>query len=319
MSSFGKLDVSGPGALAFLQRMAANNVRRPVGRLIYTQFLNADGGIESDLTIGRTGPDTFRIITGTSSVSIDHGWLERHRPDDVQIDDVTMEYACLSLWGPRSRAVLEPLTDDDVSQEGFGYMTTQMVRLAGVDLRANRVSFSGELGYELYPPRDAALAVWNALMEAGATFDIRPAGYRAIESLRLEKGYLVWGSDMTPLDDPISAGLAPFVRLRKPGFVGREAVARIAEKGPATRMATLVMDPESCVLYGGEAVFCEGQVVGRLRSGGYGFTVDKNIGLVYLPVEMKVGTALEVESFGERLPAEVVAGPLYDPAGSRIR
>jgi 4-methylaminobutanoate oxidase (formaldehyde-forming) len=319
MSSFGKLDVHGPGALAFLQRMAANNVRRPMGRLTYTQFLNASGGIESDLTIGRTGPESFRIITGTSSVSIDRGWLELHRPDDVQIDDVTMQYACLSLWGPRSREVLEQLTEDDVSQEGFPYMATQLVRLAGVELRANRVSFSGELGYELYPPRDEALTVFNALMEAGEVFDIRPAGYRAIDSLRLEKGYLVWGSDMTPLDDPISAGLKPFVRLKKPDFMGRDAVAAVAESGPLTAMSTLVMDPESCVLYGGEAVFCDGQVVGRLRSGGYGFTVNKNIGFAYLPVELSAGSMLEVESFGERLPAEVVAGPLYDPDGSRIR
>ncbi|MCP4298727.1 MAG: FAD-dependent oxidoreductase [Proteobacteria bacterium] len=322
MSSFGKIDIDGPDALKFLQKIAANEIDKPVGSLIYTQFLNPQGGIESDLTIGRTGKDSFRLITGTSSLSIDMGWLllNKDEGDSVTIEDVTEKFACISVWGPESRKVLSQITSSDVSNEGFPYLNTQEISINGSAVRANRVSFSGELGWEIYPEKDIAVSVWDMLMEAGKAFNIRPCGYYSIDSLRLEKGYLYWGSDLTAKDDPLSAGLGFAVKTRKGNFIGRDAIIKIKEKGLQRKMCTLVLNTDNCSIYGGEAVFSQGEAIGRIRTGGYGYTVDKNIAFSYLPIEWsQPGTELEVESFGERVSMQVVKGPLYDPKGEKIR
>ena len=321
MSSFGKLEVRGPDALRLLQRVAANDVDRPPGSLIYTQFLNERGGIESDLTISRLAQDSFRVVTGTRSLSIDMGWLRLHERDqDVVIENVTRRLGCMSLWGPRSRDVLERVSTTDVSNEAFRYFSSQTIDVAGHALLANRVSFAGELGWELYPEAADAAAVWDAVVEAGAESGLRPAGYKAIDSLRLEKGYLVWGSDITAKDDPLSAGLGFAVCLTKGDFIGREALCRIKEQGPPTRLCTLVTDPDACILYGGEAIFFEGKPIGRVRTGGYGYTIDRNIAFAYLPRALTLpGQELEIESFCVRIPARVVSGPLHDPKGERVR
>ncbi len=321
LSSFGKIDVSGKDALPFLQRIAANDVNRAPGRLIYTQFLNERGGIQSDVTIARLDDDRFRIVTGTASLSVDMGWLRLHQEgDDVVIEDVTRRYAALSLWGPNARDVLAQVSDDDVSNAALPYFSSRTIHVAGRPVLANRVSYVGELGWELYPAADDAVAVWDALLGAGVAFELRPAGYKAIESLRLEKGYLAWGSDITAKDDPISAGLGFAVRLAKGAFIGRDAVKDIKQHGPESRLCTLISDPDACVLYGGEALFANGEPVGRIRTTGFGYTVNKNIALAYLPVAIAApGQEVQIESFGERVVAQVAKGPLYDPNGDRLR
>jgi len=323
LSSFGKIEVQGPGALALLQRLAASDLDQPVGRVTYTQFLNRSGGIESDVTITRLTLDRFRVISGTAFASNDLGWIKMHTPSDngaVQVRDVTEELACLALWGPRARDVLQAVTDSDVSNGGFPYLTAQSVNVQGVQVWAQRISYAGELGWELYVASDEAARVWDVLMTAGQAFGIQPAGYKALDSLRLEKGYRYWSADITPADNPYEAGLGFCVSLDKGDFIGREALERIKSEGLGKKLSALTVDCDACVMYGGEAVWENGRVVGRVRSGGFGYTLNKTIAYTYLPLELtEVGTRLTVEVFGERVPAQVIPQPLYDPQGERLR
>ena len=321
MTSFGKIDVRGPGALALLQRLCDNDVGKPPGSVVYTQFLNPRGGIEADVTVIRLAEDRFRVVTGSGFVSGDLGWIRMRRPTDgsVEVREVTDELAVIGLWGPAARGILEAVTPDGVSNAAFPYLTARSIRVASTDVWAQRVTYVGELGWELYVPMNRAGAVWDALLDAGRPAGIRPTGYKALDSLRLEKGYRYWSADITPADNPYEAGLGFCVRLEKGDFIGREALWRAKETGMARRLATVTIDPAPTI-YGGEAVWKDGRVLGRLRSGGYGYTVGRNIGLVYLPVEVAVpGTALELEVFGERVAAEVAPDVLYDPRGARIR
>ncbi|MEW5988671.1 MAG: FAD-dependent oxidoreductase [Chloroflexota bacterium] len=322
MTSFGKIDVRGTGALALLQKVTDNNLDKPVGSLTYTQMLNGRGGIESDLTVMRLADDTFRVITGSNFVAADLGWLIMHGPQDgsVEMQEVTDEWACIGLWGPFARHVLQAVCPDDVSNAAFPYMTARTVTIDGVEVLAQRVTYVGELGWEFYAPNEQAGRVWDGLLAAGQPYNIRPAGYKALDSLRLEKSYRYWSADITPTDNPYEAGLGFCVRLNKGEFIGREALLAAKAQGIQRKLCTLAMDGDSCVLYGGEAVYRDGRVVGRLRSGGYGYTVGKNIGLAYLPLELAAeGTPLEVEVFGERVAAEVAAEVLYDPKGEYLR
>ncbi len=324
-TSFGKLDVSGPGAPALLQRLADNDVNRPVGSVVYTQFLNPRGGIESDLTVTRWAEDRFRVTTGSNFVASDLGWILMHLPEGggVQVRDVTDDLACIGLWGPAARHVLEAVTTSDVSNAAFPYMSARRIDLGGVEVAAQRVTYVGELGWELYVDNAHAVRLWDALSSAGRAFGIEPAGYKAVDSLRLEKGYRYWSSDLTPAENPYEAGLGFCVRLAKGDFIGREALLRIKAAGVQRTLCTITLAdrlPEDADLYGGEAVYAEGRVVGRLRSGGWGYTVARHIGFVYLPPALAtLGTPLEVEVFGARVAAAVVPDVLYDPAGSRLR
>jgi glycine cleavage system T protein len=324
-TSFGKLDVSGPGALALLQRLADNDVDRPVGSVIYTQFLNPRGGIESDLTITRWGEDHFRVTTGSNFLASDLGWIRMHVADDerVRVRDVTDELACLGLWGPAAREVLAVVATGDVSNAAFPYMSARRLPVAGVDVAAQRVTYVGELGWELYVGNAHAVRVWDALLKAGRPFGLQPAGYKAVDSLRLEKGYRYWSTDLTPADNPYEAGLGFCVRLGKGEFIGREALQRIKATGVERKLCTLTLTepvPLDGDLYGGEAVYAEGRVVGRLRSAGWGYTVGTHIGYVYLPTALAtVGTPLAVDVFGQHFAAAVAPDVLYDPTGSRLR
>jgi 4-methylaminobutanoate oxidase (formaldehyde-forming) len=337
MSSFGKIDVTGRGALNFLQWLAANNIDKPVGSLTYTQFLNTAGGIESDVTIARLGEQHFRMVTGTAFAASDLGWVTMHLPDDgsVAVRDVTEEWACIAVWGPRAREVLQGLTRNDASNEAFPYMSAQSIQVDGITVWAQRVSYAGELGWELYVAPAQAAQLWDVLLAAGQRVGIQPIGYKALESLRLEKGYRYWSADITPAENPYEAGLGFAVKLNKgdgstgspqgstgspQGFMGREALLKIKEQGIRRRLCTLTIETMPGLIYGGEAVYANGAVVGRIRSGGYGYTVGKNIGLAYLPIELaKVETALEVEIFGERAPAVVAPDVLYDPGHKRLK
>ena len=322
MTSFGKLDVRGPGALPLLQRLTDNDVGKPPGSVVYTQFLNSRGGIEADVTVIRLADERFRVVTGSGFVPGDLGWIRMHLPRDgsVEVREVTDELAVIGLWGPAARRVLQGASRDDVSNAAFPYLAARSIRIGPAEVWAQRVTYVGELGWELYVPAGSAGAVWDALLAAGGPEGIRPVGYKALESLRLEKGYRYWSADITPSDNPYEAGLGFCVRLGKGDFIGREALVRAKAAGVARRLATVAIDPASTI-YGGEAVWQDGRVLGRLRSGGYGYTVGRNIGLVYLPVDLAraVGAPLEVEVFGDRVPAEVAPDVLYDPQGARIR
>jgi 4-methylaminobutanoate oxidase (formaldehyde-forming) len=317
-SSFAKLDVTGEGAADFLERLCANRVAREVGRVTYTQMLNDRGGIECDFTVTRLAEDRFRIVTGTAFGQHDLAWLRQHAPDDgtVHVADVTSNYACLGVWGPEARAILQPLTPAELGSDAFPYMTAQELAVGPVPCLAVRVTYVGELGWELYSPAEYGLALWDTLWEAGRRHGLVAGGYKAIDSLRLEKGYRVWGADITPEDTPHEAGLAFAVREDKE-FVGRAALDAADE--PERRLRCLVLaDPRSIAL-GSEPVRVAGSLVGRVTSGGYGFTVASSIAYAYLPAEHEIGTEVAVEIFGSWVEGEVAAEPLFDPAGERVR
>jgi 4-methylaminobutanoate oxidase (formaldehyde-forming) len=323
-SSFAKIDVHGPGAMPFLDGLCANVVDRPVGSVVYTQMLNRRGGIESDVTVTRIADDRFQLVTGTSFGAHDLGWLRRHMPSDgsVYVDDVTASRACFGVWGACARAILQSLTKTDLSHEAFPYLQAREIAVGDVPCLALRVTYVGELGYELYCPTEYGLALWDALVGAGEPHGLVPAGYRAIDSLRLEKGYRAWGSDITPETTPEAAGLGFAVRLDKPAsFLGRDALlAEQAAGGPAERLRCLVLDDPRAVCLGGEPVRIGGVTAGRVTSGGYGNRVGASIAYTYLPVaESAPGTAVEVDVFGALIGGSVVREPLYDPENARIR
>jgi 4-methylaminobutanoate oxidase (formaldehyde-forming) len=318
-TSFAKLDVSGEGAADFLERLCGNRVARDVGRVTYTQMLNPRGGIECDFTVTRLAEERFRIVTGTAFGRHDLAWLREHAPDDgsVHVEDVTSELACFGLWGPRSRDILQPLTTADLSNEAFPYMRAQELAVGRVPCVALRVTYVGELGWELYCPSELGLALWDTLWQAGGPHGLVAGGYKAIDSLRLEKGYRVWGADITPEDTPFEAGLGFAVKLDKGEFIGRDALAARSEPERLLRCLTLA-DPRAVAL-GSEPVRIDGELVGRVTSGGYGYTVGKSIAYAYVPAGHAVGAEVDVEIFGEWVRGEIAAEPLFDPDGERIR
>ena len=318
-TSFAKLEVSGEGADAFLERLCANRVAREVGQVTYTQMLNARGGIECDFTVTRLAADRFRIVTGTAFGQHDLAWLLQHAPDDgsVHVADVTSQYACYGLWGPNARAILQPLTTADISSETFRYMRAHELAIGRVPCLALRVTYVGELGWELYCRSEFGLALWDTIWEAGLDHGLVAGGYKAIDSLRLEKGYRVWGADITPEDTPFEAGLGFAVKLDKGDFVGRTALAAADE--PARLLRCLTLDDPRAIALGSEPVRVGDELVGRVTSGGYGYTVEKSIAYAYLPTEHGVGTEVAVEIFGEWVAGVVADEPLFDPSGERIR
>jgi len=322
-TSFAKLEVGGPGACAFLQGLAANDIDRPPGAIVYTQLLDRRGGIQADLTVTRLGPDRFLLVTGTAVGNHDAAWLRAHRPDDgsVEVRDLSAARVCFGLWGPRARDILATTTRDDVSDAAFPYLTAREITVGPVPVLALRVTYVGELGWELYAPTEFGRALWSTLWASGRDHGLVAGGYRAIDALRLEKGYRVWSSDITPDETPFEAGLGFAVALDKGvDFLGREALVAAKTAGPRKRLRCLVLDDPRSVCLGNEPVRVEGEVVGRVTSGGYGFAVERSIAYAYLPPDRAaIGTRGEVEVFGDWAGFEVVREPLYDPDGARIR
>jgi len=321
-SSFAKIEVGGPGACAFLQGLCANDVDVEPGRIVYTQMLNRRGGIETDFTVTRLGPDRFFIVTGTAVGNHDLGSIRKHLPSHGSVDvrDVTSSRACLGLWGPRARDILAELTKDDISNDAFPYLTAREISVGFVPVLALRVTYVGELGWELYPPTEYGTALWDLLWDAGQGHGLVAGGYRAIDALRLEKGYRVWSSDITPDETPFEAGLGFAVALDKPTtFVGRDALVAAKAAGPRKRLRCLVLDDPRSVCLGNEPVRVDGEIVGRVTSGGYGFAVETSIAYAYLPPTVAIGSRGEVDVFGEWIGFEVAREPLWDPAGERIR
>jgi len=313
-SSFAKLEVEGPGAGELLERMCDNRVARAVGAITYTQMLNRRGGIECDFTVTRLEEERFMIVTGTAFGTHDAAWIRRHLPGDgsVRLHDVTSEWACFAVWGPRAHEIVSPLTADPLD---FRYMSMRDMAVADVPVRALRVTFVGESGWELYCPSEYGAALWRALWEAGQPHGMLAGGYRAIESLRLEKGYRVWAADITPDDNPYEAGLG-FCVCEDKGFIGAQA---LREAAPTRRLRCIVLDDPLSVVLGNEPVRLEGRVCGRVTSGGYGYTLGGSIAYAYLPAEVEIGTGVEIDVFGQWVGGELGSEPLYDPEGARVR
>jgi 4-methylaminobutanoate oxidase (formaldehyde-forming) len=321
-TSFAKLEVGGPGACAFLQRLAGNDIDRPVGSIVYTQLLDRRAGIQADLTVTRLAADRFLLVTGTAYGNHDLGWLRSNLPDDgsVELRDTTSSRVCFGLWGPRARDILAPLTRDDLSNEGFPYLTAREIGVGSVPVLALRVTYVGELGWELYAPTEYGRALWSTLWAAGREHGLVAGGYRAIDALRLEKGYRVWSSDITPDETPYEAGLGFAVALDKSEPVlARDALVAARAAGPRKRLRCLVLDDPLDVCLGNEPVRVEGEIVGRVTSGGQGFAVERSIAYAYLPPEAGIGTRGEVEVFGRWVGFEVAREPLYDRDNLRIR
>ncbi len=324
-SSFAKYELSGPKAAEALEAICANRVAREVGRLTYTQLLNSRGGIECDLTVARLAEDEFYIVTGTGFRTHDFGWIADHLPaQGTTFKDVTEDWGTLSLMGPRARDILSKVTSADVSNTALPFGSAREITIAGTPVRALRVTYVGELGWELHVPIAALGTVYDALMAADP--QLKPVGYRALESLRLEKGYRAWSSDITPNDTPFEAGLGWAVKLKSGlPFLGREAlIARQAQPLQKLFAGFTVADPKA-VLVGRETILRDGQPVGYLTSGGYGYSIVKSIGYGYVRNDQGVTPdwvnqgryALVIA--GEETPAEVTLDPIYDPTGARIR
>ena len=326
-TSFAKFSLKGPDAVAALDWICANDVNKPVGSLTYTQMLNDHGGIECDLTVGRVAHDEFYIVTGTGFATHDFDWIKRNIPEDMncQLFDITSSNAVLSLMGPKARAILKQVTRDDVSNDGFKFGTIRTIGIAGCPVQALRVTYVGELGWELHLPVEYATSVYSALMKAGADHGLENAGYRAIESLRLEKGYRAWGSDIGPDHTPFESGLGWAVKLRKnTDFKGRAAMEAQKSAGVKKLMACFTVDPD-IVLQGRETIYRNGERVGWLTSGGFGYTVGKSIGYGYVrnpdgvDADYVQGGAYELEVATERVPAQMHMEPLYDPKMQRVK
>jgi glycine cleavage system aminomethyltransferase T len=319
MTPLKRLEVTGPEALAFLQRLTTNQLDRPVGSVTYTLLLDAVGGVRSDLTIARLETERFQI--GANS-NLDLDWLRRRLPGDgsVQVRDITAGTCCLGVWGPHARDLVQPLTDTDFSHKGFGYFKAKQAYLGDVPVTAMRLSYVGELGWEIYTSADLGARLWDTLWEAGQELGIIAAGRSAFNSLRLEKGYRSWGHDMTTEHNPYEAGLGFAVRRNKDHFTGKAALEGISDEMVTRRLTPLVVQDGQSVVMGHEPVYVDGCPVGYVTSAAYGYTIGAPIAYAWLPAEHAApGTPVEIEYFGAKIAAVTAAEPLFDPEMSRIR
>jgi glycine cleavage system aminomethyltransferase T/glycine/D-amino acid oxidase-like deaminating enzyme len=327
MTPLRRLEVTGPGALAFLQRMTTNQLGRPAGTVCYTLLLDQAGGIRSDLTVARLSQDRFQV--GANS-ALDLDWLTSHLPDDgsVRVRDSTAGTCCIGVWGPLARDLVQPLSSDDFSHQAFGYFRARQTHIDCVPVTALRVSYVGELGWELYTTADLGLKLWDTLWDAGQRLGVIAAGRSAFDSLRLEKNYRSWGRDMTTEHNPYEAGLSFAVRMDKGDFIGRGSLAEASARaaGPSRRLACLVFDDPGSVVMGSEPVFAStaagtraDRALGYVTSAAFGFTIGRPLAYAWLPADAVGGTPVEVEYFGERYPAMVRSGPAVDPEMRRLR
>jgi len=327
-TSFAKFLLTGEDSVKALSWICANDIDRPVGSLIYTQILNKRGGIECDLTVARIAKNRFYIVTGTGYATHDFQWIKASIPNELNAEliDITSSKTVLSLMGPDARKVLQAVTLDDVSNESFPFATTKELCIGGTTVRALRVTYVGELGWELHIPVESALNVYETLKTAGQEFGIVNAGYRAIESLRLEKGYRAWSSDLTPDTTPLEAGMAWAVKLRTDiDFYGRAALEQQKSDGLKKMFATFTVDNPEIMLFGRETIYRNNKRVGWLNSGGYGYSIEKNIGLGYVRDAQGVNRDYltsgnySLEIAAERVPCQIHLSPLYDPQMKKIK
>lgn len=323
-TSFAAYEVRGPGAAAFLERLCANSLPAHDGRIVVTQVLNERGGIECDLTVTRMREDAFVVVSAAATEVHDFDRIEWHLSavdGPVAVENVTARRGVLTVAGPRSRELLAALTDADLSNDSFGFLTAREIDVAGVPVVAMRLSYVGELGWELHHPIEDLPRLYDALVEAGEPLGLVDFGYRALDSMRMEKGYRLWGADLSPDRTPLEAGLERFVRLDGRDFIGRDALLRQREEGVAERLACLTVDAGEAIPHGDEPVLdAEGRVVGYVSAAEYGHAVGATIALAYLPAALaEPGTSLAVDILGERRAATVVRTPLFDPGDTRLR
>ncbi|HJO37725.1 MAG: FAD-dependent oxidoreductase [Vicinamibacterales bacterium] len=320
-TSFAKYEVSGPGAERFLDRLCANSLPHSIGRMSLTQMCTPRGGIECDVTVTRLAEDRFYVVSAAATECHDFEWIARHLPDDdsVELANVTDRDAVLSLAGPRSRDLLQAITGADCSRKAFPFFRCRELSAGTISVRALRVSYVGELGYELHHAMADQRDLYDLLMNAGWQYGIVDFGYRALDSMRLEKAYRLWGFDMSADYTPLEAGMGRFVDFEKGDFIGRDALLRQRERGLKRALACLVVDARDADPHGYEPILAGRERIGYVASGGYGHTVEKTIALAYLPARhLEPGTELAVEILGERRTARVVEQPLYDPENRRL-
>ncbi len=328
-SSFAKFVLQGRDAATVLGRICANDVDVPLGKVVYTQWLNERGGIEADLTVTREAEDAYLIVSSCATQTRDFSWLRHSIPNEARAValDVSSAYAVLALMGPRSRELLATLTDADLSTAAFPFATSQIIDLGYARVRASRITYVGELGYELYIPTEFAQSVYDVIVGAGAAFGLRLAGYHALNSLRMEKAYRHWGHDIGDEDTPLEAGLQFAIAWNKPGgFVGLEPLSEQREAGVRRRLVAIALERADHLLYHNEPIWRNGELVGRISSGMFGHTLGAALGLGYVansgvPVsaEWIAAGQYEVEVAAERVPARVSLRPFYDPASARVK
>lgn len=308
LTPFAKFEVTGPGVVSYLQKLCANVVDKPVGKVIYTAMLDANGGIMCDLTISRLGPETFWVITGGSVHGHDLAWMTANLPVDgsVQITDVSSNYCCVGLWGPKAPDVLQALTQTNLSKSAFKYFTHQQFYLGNIPVLASRVSYVGEDGWEIYAPTESGLKLWDMIWDVGQAHGMIAAGLGAFDTLRLEKGFLLWGTDIHTEYDPYEAGLGFAVKPNKGGFIGKEALLRRQEY-PSRKLCYLTLDDSAVMVMGKEPVIADGKVLGYVTSAGYGYSLGCCVMYAYLPLGYAIpGTSVTVEYFGKSFAATVV-------------
>jgi glycine cleavage system aminomethyltransferase T len=327
-SVMGKLLVQGRDAEKALNWICANNVAVPVGRCVYTQWLNERGRIKADLTVTRLAQDQYLILTGDGTITAVYAWLKRNIPPDAHacVTNVTSAYSVLNVQGPKSRDLLSRVTNADMSNEAFPFLTLQEIDIGYALVLALRVSYVGELGWELYIPTEFSLHVFDMLVEAGKDVGLVFAGLQALETLRLEKAYRDYGNDVDNLDTPLEVGLSRFVDFDKPGgFIGKEALLRHKEAGVKHRLMQFLLEDPEPLLYYNEIIYRDGEPVGRILAGGYGHTLGASVGLGYVENEAGITAdyvksgAYEIQVAGVRYPARASLRPMYDPKGERIR
>ena len=322
LTPFAKFEVTGPGALGALQRLASNQMNKPVGTITYTSMLTPGGGIKCDLTVTRLAENRFMVVTGGAMGLHDLAWIEAHLPDDgsVSVTDVSSGRCCIGLWGPRARDLLSRVCDDDISDRGFPYMTAKPITIAEVPSLALRISYVGELGWEIYAPAEQGLRLWDVLWEAGQPLGVIAAGGGAFDSLRLEKGYRLWGNDIHTEYNPYEAGIGFAVRMRKGNFIGRDELREIRAQGLTQRLSCMTLGDPDAVATGKEPIMDGNRVLGYVTSANYGHSIGRGIVYGYLPMShTEVGTSVDVLYFGERLQATVAKEPLYDPRGDKMK
>jgi dimethylglycine dehydrogenase len=320
-SSFAKYEVSGPGAERFLDFLCANRLPKSVGRIVLTQMCTPKGGIECDVTVTKLAENRYYVVSAAATEHHDYAWIERHLPSDgsVQLANTTSRVGTLTIAGPRSRDLIQPLTNTDISNAAFRFFRCKEFHVDTVPVRALRVSFVGELGYELHTPMEYIRRLYERLMEEGEQHGIVDWGYRALESMRLEKAYRLWGSDMSADWTPLQAGMERFVDFEKGDFIGRDALLAQREKGVDSKLACLVVDAADADTHGFEPIYANGKPIAYVASGGYGHTLQQSIAFAYLPIAYtEPGTELEIGILGERRAARVVEQPLYDPKSERL-
>ena len=328
-TSFAKFRLVGPDAERVLNQICANDVAVPVGKIVYTQWLNDNGGIEADLTVTRESEDRFMIVTAAATQVRDFHWLTDHigETDRAIAVDVTSGAAVFSVMGPNSRTFLQELTPSDLSNEAFPFGTSQEIDLGYARVRASRITYVGELGWEIYVPAEFAAGVFDVLTRGGDDHGPRLAGYHALNSLRMEKGYRHWGHDITPDDTPLEAGLGFAVAWNKPdGFIGKDALVRQREAGVSRRLVQLALVDSDKMLYHNEPIWRDDAIVGETSSGMWGHTLQQSLAMGYVSNPDGVadaayidGGTYEIEVAGERLPACVSVQPFYDPKSLRVK